>query len=49
MEAISIHDLAWVVDYLEEISDPRRTDYGNIWHKLIDLIVIAFAAGPVRL
>jgi predicted transposase YbfD/YdcC len=44
MGAISIHELARVVDYLEEINDPRRTEYGNIRHKLIDIIVIAFTA-----
>jgi hypothetical protein len=36
--------MARIVDYLEEINDPRRTKYGNIRHKLIDLIVIAFTA-----
>ncbi|MDR1929113.1 MAG: ISAs1 family transposase, partial [Treponema sp.] len=44
MGKISIHELARVIDYLEEINDPRRTKYGNIRHKLIDIIVIAFTA-----
>ena len=38
----SLHDLARVIDYLEQIKDPRQTEYGNIRHKLIDSIVIAF-------
>jgi hypothetical protein len=42
MERISIGELAHVIDYLEQINDPRRTEYGNIRHKLIDSIVIAF-------
>jgi hypothetical protein len=45
MGKISISDLARVVDYLEAINDPRRTAYGNIRHKLIDIIVRAFTAG----
>jgi predicted transposase YbfD/YdcC len=44
MRTISIHELARVIDYLEQINDPRRTEYGNIRHKLIDIIVIAFTA-----
>jgi hypothetical protein len=44
MGKISIHDLARVVDYLDQINDPRRTEYGNIRHKLTDIIVIAFTA-----
>jgi predicted transposase YbfD/YdcC len=36
--------LAQVIDYLEGIHDPRRTEYGNIRHKLIDSIVIACTA-----
>jgi predicted transposase YbfD/YdcC len=44
MGSISIHDLARVIDYLNQIHDPRRTEYGNIRHKLIDIIVIAFTA-----
>jgi hypothetical protein len=44
MGNISVHDLARVMDYLEEIHDPRRTEYGNIRHKLITIIVIAFTA-----
>jgi hypothetical protein len=44
MGKISIYELARVIDYLEEIPDPRRTEYGNIRHKLIDIIVIAFTA-----
>ncbi|MDR1901995.1 MAG: hypothetical protein LBQ88_06930 [Treponema sp.] len=35
MEAISIQDMARVVDYLDKINDPRRTAYGNIRHKLL--------------
>ncbi|MDR2393115.1 MAG: hypothetical protein LBD93_03010 [Treponema sp.] len=42
MGSISIHDLARVIDYPEQINDPRRRAYGNIRHKPIDLIVIAF-------
>jgi hypothetical protein len=37
MGPISIHELARVVDYLEAINDPRRTEYGDIRHKLIDI------------
>jgi predicted transposase YbfD/YdcC len=44
MGNISVRDLARVIDYLEAINDPRRTKYGNIRHKLIDIIVIAFTA-----
>jgi hypothetical protein len=44
MKAISIQDMARVVDYLDKINDPLRTAYGNIRHKLIDIIVIAFTA-----
>jgi hypothetical protein len=44
MGSINIHDLARVIDYLEKINGPQRTAYGNIRHKLIDLIVIAFTA-----
>ncbi|MDR2054237.1 MAG: transposase family protein, partial [Treponema sp.] len=44
MEKISIHQLAQVIDYVEGIHDPRRREYGNIRHKLIDSIVIAFTA-----
>jgi hypothetical protein len=44
MERIGIDELAQVIDYLEGIHDPRRTKYGNIRHKLIDSIVIAFTA-----
>jgi hypothetical protein len=44
MDAISIQDMARVVDYLDKINDPRGTAYGNIRHKLIDIIVIAFTA-----
>ncbi|MDR0399903.1 MAG: transposase family protein, partial [Treponema sp.] len=32
------------MDYLEQIKDPRRTAYGNIRHKLVDIIAIAFTA-----
>jgi hypothetical protein len=44
MGSISIRNLEWVIDYLEELHDPQRTEYGNIRHKLIDIIVIAFTA-----
>jgi hypothetical protein len=44
MRTISIHELARVADYLEEINDPRRTEYENIRHKLLNIIVIAFTA-----
>jgi predicted transposase YbfD/YdcC len=44
MKSISAGDLARVVDYPEQIKDPRRTAYGNIRHKLADIIVIAFTA-----
>jgi hypothetical protein len=44
MAKISMRDLARVVDFLDEINDPRRTKYGNIRHKLVDIIVIAFTA-----
>jgi hypothetical protein len=44
MGSISVHDLAWVVDYLERINYPQQTEYGNIQHKLIDIIVIVFTA-----
>ncbi|MDR1302226.1 MAG: transposase family protein [Treponema sp.] len=44
MGNISIRDLERVIDYLEEINDPRRTKYGKIRHKLIDIMVIAFTA-----
>jgi hypothetical protein len=42
MESISIHELARVIDYLEQINDPRRRTYGNIRYKLAGIIVIAF-------
>jgi hypothetical protein len=44
MEKISIRELVQVIGYLEQIHDPRRTKHGNIRHKLIDSIVIAFTA-----
>jgi hypothetical protein len=44
MESISVRDLARVADYLEQINDLRRTAYGNIRHKLVDIIVTAFTA-----
>jgi hypothetical protein len=44
MAKISVRDLARVVDFLDELNDPRRTEYGNIRHKLVDIIVIAFTA-----
>jgi hypothetical protein len=39
-----MRDLARVVDFLDELNDPRRMEYGNIRHKLVDIIVIAFTA-----
>jgi hypothetical protein len=42
MKSISARDLARVADYLEQANDPRRTAYGNIRHKLVDIIVTAF-------
>ncbi|MDR2660289.1 MAG: hypothetical protein LBC27_09955 [Spirochaetaceae bacterium] len=44
MAKISIRDLARVADFLDEINDPHRTKYGNIRHKLVDIIVTAFTA-----
>jgi hypothetical protein len=44
MAKISIRDLARAADFLDGINDPRRTAYGNIRHKLADIIVIAFTA-----
>jgi hypothetical protein len=44
---ISMRDLARVVDFLDELNDPRRTEYGNIRHKLVDIIVIAFTAANI--
>jgi hypothetical protein len=44
MKTISAGDLARAVDYLEGIHDPQRTAYGNIRHKLADIIVVAFTA-----
>jgi predicted transposase YbfD/YdcC len=44
MERISLHKLGQVIDYLEQLHDLRRTEYGNIRHKLIDSIVIACTA-----
>ena len=44
MAKISIRDLARVADFLDGINDPRRTAYGNIRHKLVDIIVITFTA-----
>jgi hypothetical protein len=44
MAKASIWDLARVVDFLDEVNDPRRTAYGNIRHKLVNIIVIAFTA-----
>jgi hypothetical protein len=37
MTKISMRDLARVADFLDEINDPRRTEYGNIRHKLVDI------------
>jgi hypothetical protein len=44
MKSISACELARVVDYPGQIKDPRWTAYGNIRHKLADIIVIAFTA-----
>jgi hypothetical protein len=44
MKSISVRDPARVAGYPEQIKDPRRTAYGNIRHKLADIIVIAFTA-----
>jgi hypothetical protein len=44
MKSISARDPAQVVDYLRQINDPRRIAYGNIRHRLVDVIVIAFMA-----
>jgi hypothetical protein len=46
MKSISAGELARVVDYLEQIKDLRRTAYGNIRHKPVYIIVIAFTALP---
>jgi hypothetical protein len=44
MKTISAGDLARVVGYPGQIKDPQRTAYGNIRHKLVDLIVLVFTA-----
>jgi hypothetical protein len=44
MKSISARELARVADYLEQTNDPRRTVYGNIRHKLVDIIAIVFTA-----
>jgi hypothetical protein len=44
MRSISQEELERVKDHLGKIKYPRRTEYGNIRHKLIDIIVIAFTA-----
>jgi hypothetical protein len=44
MRSISQGELERVKYHLGKINDPRRTEYGNIRHKLIDIIVIAFTA-----
>jgi hypothetical protein len=44
MKSIGVRYLTRVADYLEQINDPRRMVYGNIRHKLVDIIVIAFTA-----
>jgi hypothetical protein len=42
MKSISVRDLARVADYPEQINDLRQTTYGNIRHKLVDIIIMAF-------
>jgi hypothetical protein len=44
MAKIGMRELVRIVDFLDEINDFRRVEYGNIRHKLIDIIVIAFTA-----
>jgi hypothetical protein len=44
MKSISARDLVRVVDYPGQINNPQRTAYGNILHKLLDIIVIALMA-----
>jgi hypothetical protein len=44
MKSISVHDPVQVANYPEQINDPQRTAYGNIRHKLVDIIVTAFTA-----
>jgi hypothetical protein len=41
---LSEKDVREMSAYLGEISEPRRVAYGNIRHKLIDIIVIGFTA-----
>jgi hypothetical protein len=44
MKSISARDLARVADCLEQTSGLRRTAYGNIRHKLANIIVTAFTS-----
>jgi hypothetical protein len=44
MKSISVRDPAGFAGYPEQIKDPRRTAYGNIRHKLADIIVTVFTA-----
>jgi hypothetical protein len=44
MMEIREEDVSGMGTYLGEIREPRRTAYGNIRHKLIDIIVIGFTA-----
>jgi hypothetical protein len=41
---ITAENIREMGEYLGEIHEPRRTEYGNIRHKLIDIIVIGFTA-----
>jgi predicted transposase YbfD/YdcC len=41
---ITAENIREMGEYLGEIHEPRRTGYGNIQHKLIDIIVIGFTA-----
>jgi hypothetical protein len=41
MAKISMRDLARVVDFLDELNDPRRTEYGNIRHKFENMDGVA--------
>jgi hypothetical protein len=43
MTNISVRDLERVMDFPDEINDPRRTAWRNIRHKLTDILVTAFA------
>jgi hypothetical protein len=41
---ISDENIQETGEYLGGVKEPGRTEYGNIRHKLIDIIVIAFTA-----